>query len=70
MSNSDLNKFLSSLNTGTKTREFSLFKIFILVNFKFGVISFAEGKQSHKDFVLFGEGLINFDGISIRAAID
>ena len=38
--------------------------------FKFGVISFAEGKQSHKDFVLFGEGLINFDGISIRAAID
>lgn len=38
--------------------------------FKFGVISFAEGVQSNKDFVLFGEGLVDLEGIAIRASID
>jgi len=37
--------------------------------FKFGVISFAEGSQSKKDFVLCGEGLVNLDGTAIRASI-
>jgi len=38
--------------------------------FKFGVISFAEGKQSNKDFVLFGEALVGLEGMAIRASID
>lgn len=38
--------------------------------FKYGVISFAEGNQSIQDFVIFGEGLVNFDGVSIRASIN
>ena len=38
--------------------------------FKFGVISFAEGAQSNKDFILFGEGLVDLEGTTIRASID
>jgi len=38
--------------------------------FKFGVVAFAEGKQTYKDFALFGEGLDNFDGMAIRASLD
>ena len=38
--------------------------------FKFGVISFAEGAQSSKDFILFGEGLVDLEGTTIRASID
>ena len=43
---------------------------FPMTFFKYGVISFAEGNQSIKDFVIFGEGLVNFDGISLKASIE
>ena len=38
--------------------------------FKYGVISFAEGKQSLSDFVIFGEGLVGFDGVSLKVSIE
>ena len=37
--------------------------------FKFGVIAFAEGKQSSKDFIFFGEALNNIDGKIFKARI-
>ena len=37
--------------------------------FKFGVIAFADGKQSKDDFVLFGEALSFLDGVAIKASI-
>ena len=38
--------------------------------FKYGVISFANGNQSLEDFIIFGEGLVGFDGVSLRASIE
>ncbi len=37
--------------------------------FKFGVISFADGKQDSTDFVMHGEALTKFDGKILRARI-
>ena len=37
--------------------------------FKFGVISFADGPQTHKSFMISGEALKGFDGQSLKVAI-
>ena len=37
--------------------------------FKFGVVAFAEGKQSSNNFVFFGEALKGIDGKIFRAKI-
>lgn len=37
--------------------------------FKFGVVAFADGKQSSKDFVFFGEALNGIDGKIFKAKI-
>ena len=36
--------------------------------FKFGVLSFADGRQTLDDFVLFGEGLVGMDGKAVLAS--
>lgn len=38
--------------------------------FKFGVLCFADGRQTSENFALFGEGLKNFDGISRLYKLD
>jgi hypothetical protein len=37
--------------------------------FKYGVIAFAEGPQSSKNFMIFGEALKRFDGLALRVSI-
>lgn len=37
--------------------------------FKFGVISFADGAQNEKSFMISGEALVGFDGKSFKASI-
>lgn len=43
--------------------------IFPMPYFKFGVVAFAEGRQTKEDFVLFGEGLKDIDGRSAKVSL-
>jgi hypothetical protein len=38
--------------------------------FKFGVLAFADGPQSSKEFVLFGEALKGLDGRSLIVGLE